>query len=55
MSYQNIDASLSLAEMQAIRDAFQGVLEKLPFLVNLTPQERMSVPKTGATSSLSVN
>jgi hypothetical protein len=47
MPYQNIDASLSAADLQAINDAFAAVLQKLPFLVNLTVDERRSTLKTG--------
>jgi len=36
MTFQNIDASLSAADLQAIRDAFATITGKLPFLVNLT-------------------
>ncbi|WP_133512629.1 hypothetical protein [Candidatus Thiosymbion oneisti] len=50
MSYQNIDASLSPAEVKAIKDAFGIVLKKLPFLVNMTPHERKIVFKTGPDS-----
>jgi hypothetical protein len=47
MSYHDIDASLSAADIQTIKDAFAAVLNKLPFLVNLTADERKSVFKTG--------
>jgi hypothetical protein len=47
MPYQNIDASLSAADVQAVKDAFAAVLNKLPFLVNLTVDERKGVFKTG--------
>ncbi|WP_089727491.1 hypothetical protein [Candidatus Thiosymbion oneisti] len=50
MPYANIDASLSPAEVKAIKDAFETVLKKLPFLVNLTPDERRIIFKTGADS-----
>jgi hypothetical protein len=45
--YQNISASLSEADIQAVKDAFSTVLAKLSFLVNLTPDERKAVFKTG--------
>ncbi len=45
MPYQNIDASLSAADMKAVKDAFNTILRKLPFLVSLTPQERKSMFK----------
>lgn len=47
MPYQNIDASVSAADLAAIKAAFATVLEKLPFLVTLTPEERKSTFKTG--------
>jgi hypothetical protein len=47
MPYQNIDASLSVADTQAVKDAFATILTKLPFLVNLTADERKKVFKTG--------
>jgi nickel-dependent lactate racemase len=50
MPYQNIDATLSAADMQAVKDAFAAVLAKLPFLVNLTVDERKSIVKTGSDS-----
>lgn len=50
MPYQNIDAAISPADMQAVRDAFATVLTKLPFLINLTGAERISITKTGPDS-----
>lgn len=50
MPYQNIDASLSTLDAKAVRDAFAAVLEKLPFLVNLTPTERKNTFKAGPDS-----
>ena len=50
MPYQNIDATLSGADIQAVKDAFAAVLTKLPFLVNLTVDERKSIVKTGSDS-----
>lgn len=47
MPYQNIDASLSVANAQAVKDAFATILTKLPFLVNLTAAERKTMVKTG--------
>jgi hypothetical protein len=47
MPYQNISASLSEADIQAVKDAFATVLQKLPFLVNLTPDERKTIFKAG--------
>jgi hypothetical protein len=50
MSYQNIDATISPADLQAIKDAFALVLTKLPFLVHLTAGERQAITKTGPDS-----
>lgn len=47
MPYQNIDASVSANDLQAMKDAFAAVLAKLPFLVSLTAEERKSTFKTG--------
>lgn len=47
MPYKNIDASLSVANAQAVKDAFATILTKLPFLVNLTAEERKTLVKTG--------
>nr|VFK46751.1 MAG: hypothetical protein BECKTC1821D_GA0114238_103520 [Candidatus Kentron sp. TC] len=49
MPYQNIDASPP-ADVKAVKDAFDAVLKKLPFLVNLTPQERKNTFKAGPDS-----
>jgi len=50
MPYQNIDTTLSATDLQAIKDAFATILQKLPFLVNLTVDERKSTFKTGPNS-----
>ncbi|NNJ85230.1 MAG: hypothetical protein HKP13_09900, partial [Gammaproteobacteria bacterium] len=50
MHYRNIDVSPSPADTKAVKDAFDTVLKKLPFLVNLTPQERKNIFKAGADS-----
>ena len=47
MPYQNIDASVSAADLQAVKDAFDTIKQKLPFLVNLTADERKATFKTG--------
>jgi hypothetical protein len=47
MPYQNIDASLSAADIQTIKDAFAAVLTRLTFLINLTADERKGLFKTG--------
>jgi hypothetical protein len=55
MPYQNIDATLSAADLQIIRTAFATILEKLTFLVNLTADERKAIFKTGPDSLSFVN
>lgn len=50
MPYQNIDVTLSAVDMQGVKDAFADILERLPFLVNLTPAERKTIMKTGPDS-----
>ncbi len=50
MPYQNIDAAISAADLQAVKDAFATILAKLPFLITLTNDERKSIVKTGPDS-----
>jgi hypothetical protein len=50
MPYQNINTTISAADVQAVKDAFTVVLDKLPFLVNLTASERKALLKTGPNS-----
>lgn len=50
MPYQNIDAVVSAADLQAIRDAFTLIASKLPFLVSLTVDERRAIFKAGPDS-----
>lgn len=50
MPYQNIDATVSAADLQAIKDAFALVLNKLPFLVSLTGAERKATFRAGPDS-----
>ena len=50
MPYQNISAQLSAADLQAIKDAVAAIRQKLPFLVNLTAEERKAIFKTGPNS-----
>jgi hypothetical protein len=42
-----ITATLLEADRQAVLDAFQTIMSKLPFLVSLTPDERRELPKMG--------
>lgn len=50
MPYQNIDAVISPADLQAVRDAFATIVQKLPFLVTLTAEERRRLFKAGPDS-----
>lgn len=50
MPYQNISATVAAADVQAIKAAIATIQAKLPFLVNLTAEERKSLFKTGANS-----
>nr|VFK12963.1 MAG: hypothetical protein BECKLPF1236A_GA0070988_100807 [Candidatus Kentron sp. LPFa]VFK29038.1 MAG: hypothetical protein BECKLPF1236C_GA0070990_100798 [Candidatus Kentron sp. LPFa] len=50
MPYQNIDANLSPADIKTIKAAVDAILEKLLFLVNLTPKERKALFKAGPDS-----
>ena len=50
MPYQNISATVTDADVQAIKDAVATIQQKLPFLVSLTPDERKSIFKTGQNS-----
>ena len=42
-----IDATLSQADLDAILAAVETIQSKLPFLVDLSPDERQSLPKFG--------
>src|ERR1041385_5165049 len=50
MTIQSIDASVSAADLQAVKDAFATIKAKLPFLVNLTNEDRKTIAKTGSDS-----
>src|SRR6185436_10118237 len=47
MTYQNISAEVTTADLQVIKDALATIRQKLPFLVNLTKAERKNLYKTG--------
>ena len=55
MPYQNITATLSDADIKEIKAALQTIQNKLPFLVNLTADERRSLVKMGDKSLAFVN
>jgi len=45
--YGNISAELSEPDKQFIKDKVEEILTKLDFVINLTPEERQSLPKMG--------
>jgi hypothetical protein len=47
MPDNRISASLSQADQQAVMSAINTIREKLPFLIDLTPEERRSLPRMG--------
>jgi|SRR3712207_2548959 len=49
MSDNRISATLSQADRQAVLDAVNTIRAKLPFLVDLSPEERKALPKMGDT------
>jgi hypothetical protein len=50
MTTQNINATLSPSDFAAIKDALASIKAKLPFLVNLTLEERKGTFKAGPDS-----
>ena len=55
MPYQNITATLSDTDIQQIKAALDTIQQKLPFLVNLTTDERRKLFKMGDKSLAFVN
>ena len=55
MPYQNITATLSDADIQEIKTALETIQQKLPFLINLTADERRALCKMGDKSLAFVN
>ena len=55
MPYQNITGTLSEADIQEIKAALVTIEEKLPFLINLTAEERRKLYKMGDKSLAFVN
>jgi hypothetical protein len=47
MPDNRISASLSQADRQAVLDAINTIRTKLPFLIDLSPEERRSLPRMG--------
>lgn len=50
MPDNRVSASLSQADRQAVLDALETIRQKLPFLIDLTPEERRTLPKMGDSS-----
>ena len=50
MSYQNIDAQVSDADLQLIKDSVAAIRAKLPFLISLSVQDRKRTFKAGPDS-----
>ena len=55
MPYQNITGTLSETDIQEIKAALATIEEKLPFLINLTAEERRKLYKMGDKSLAFVN
>ena len=49
MPDNRISATLSQADRQAVLDAVNTIRTKLPFLIDLSPEERKALPKLGDT------
>lgn len=47
MTENRISATLSDADQQAVMTAINTIRQKLPFLIDLSPEERQSLPKMG--------
>jgi len=47
MPYQNISATISAANLTAIKTKINEIKALLPFLINLTAEERQTIPKMG--------
>jgi hypothetical protein len=47
MQDNKISASLSDTDQQAVMSAINTIRQKLPFLIDLSPEERKSLPKMG--------
>lgn len=49
MPDNRISATLSQSDKQAVLDAIITIRQKLPFLIDLSPEERKALPKMGET------
>ena len=55
MSTNRVSASLSPADQKAVLDAIATIKQKLPFLIDLSPEERRALPKLGDKSRIFVS
>ncbi|GAB4477492.1 MAG: hypothetical protein OHK0057_27250 [Thermoflexibacter sp.] len=55
MAYQNISATVSTADLEAIKQAIDTISAKLPFLIALSKDEKKKLYKMGAKSIDFVN
>lgn len=55
MPDNRISATLSAADRQAVLDAMQTIRQKLPFLIDLSPEDRRALPKMGEASNAFVS
>jgi hypothetical protein len=47
MSENRVNATLTAADQQAVMTAINTIREKLPFLIDLSPEDRRGLPKMG--------
>jgi hypothetical protein len=47
MSENRVSATISEADQQAVLAAIETIRQKLPFLIDLSPEQRRSLPKMG--------
>jgi hypothetical protein len=55
MPDNRVSAELSEADQQAVLAAIETIRQKLPFLIDLTPEQRRSLPKMGDKSQAFVS
>lgn len=47
MTDNRVSAALSSADRQEVMDAIKTIKDKLPFLIDITPEDRRSLPRMG--------
>lgn len=47
MADNRVSAAISATDRKVILDAIKNIQQKLPFLVDLSPEERRSLPRMG--------